>query len=427
MKYLCSFCGIYAYDSEKGDSASGASPGLVPEKLPDSWRCPVCGKAPSCLKPTSESVFDEKLAKYLRAEAAIPTEEEGPHNIDHYRSLARKGLTGTCGEYNVCDGGPTRMCHGQKFGMPIGFGGAGQSQTFYENSLALKYYKLKTRIVKEHREPDLATTFLGRKIPMPLLPAPMSGVKNSMAGMVSEVEFYRGLLMGAKAFGAFGFTGNTAEEPDTLGVETVKDVGLGVPVFKPQSQKRLLELFKIADHPAVLAIGVDLDGAGSQTWARFGKSVFRKSERELRELVDSTEKPVMFKGIMSPEDAAAAVDAGAKAIGVSNHGGRVLDSGLGVADVLPAIAKEFKGKVEITADGSVRTGFDVLKIRALGANVALMGRPLARMSLAGGFRPVRMYLEYIRSDLRLGMIMTGCDSMDEVDSHILQHVEHDYG
>ncbi|HVO77999.1 MAG TPA: alpha-hydroxy-acid oxidizing protein, partial [Methanomassiliicoccales archaeon] len=332
-----------------------------------------------------------------------------------------------CGEYNVCDGGPTRMCHGQKFGGPIGFGGAGQSQTFYENSLALKYYKLRTRLVKEHREPDLTTSFLGRKIPMPLLPAPMSGVKVNMAGMIPEVEFYRGLLMGAKAFGAFGFTGNTAEEPDTLGVETVKDVGLGVPVFKPQSQKRLLELFRLADHPAVIAIGVDLDGAGSQTWARVGKPVFRKSEKDLRELVDATEKPVMFKGIMSVEDAGAVVDAGAKVIAVSNHGGRVLDSGLGVADVLPEITNQFKGKVEITADGSVRTGFDVLKIRALGANVALMGRPIGRMSLAGGFRAVRMYLDYLRSDLRLAMIMTGCDSMEDVGSQILAHVEHDYG
>ncbi|MGD1061372.1 MAG: alpha-hydroxy-acid oxidizing protein, partial [Methanomassiliicoccales archaeon] len=323
--------------------------------------------------------------------------------------------------------GPTKMCHGQKFGAPIGFGGAGQSQTFYENSLALKYYKLKTRLVKEHREPDLTTAFLGRKITAPVLPAPMSGVKNSMAGMISEVEFHRGLLMGAEAFGAFGFAGNTAEEPDTLGVETVKDVGLGVPVFKPQSQKRLLELFKIADHPSVLAIGIDLDGAGSQTWARAGRPVFRKSERELRELVDSTEKPVMFKGMMSVEDAAAAVDAGAKVVAVSNHGGRVLDSGLGVADVLPQITKEFKGKVEITADGSVRTGFDVLKIRALGATVALIGRPLARMSLAGGFQAVKMYLDYVKSDLRLGMIMTGCDSLDEVGPQILQHVEHDCG
>ncbi|MDD1770887.1 MAG: alpha-hydroxy-acid oxidizing protein [Methanomassiliicoccales archaeon] len=427
MKFLCSFCEIYVYDSEKGDPPAGAPPGVPPERLPDAWRCPVCGRARSFLKAVDETAYQDKLAKYLRAMASAPSEEEGPHDIDHYRSVARKGLTGICGEYNVCDGGPTRMCHGQKFGAPIGFGGAGQSQTFYENSLALKYYKLKTRLIKEHREPDLGTTFLGRKITAPVLPAPMSGVKNSMAGMISEVEFHRGLLMGAKAFGAFGFTGNTAEEPDTLGVETVKDVGLGVPVFKPQSQKRLLELFKIADHRSVLAIGVDLDGAGSQTWARVGKPVFRKTEKELRELVESTEKPVMFKGIMSLEDASAAVDAGAKVIGVSNHGGRVMDSGIGVADVLPAIAKEFKGKVEITADGSVRTGFDVLKIRALGANVALMGRPLARMSLAGGFQAVKMYLDYIKSDLRLAMIMTGCDSMDEVGPEILQHVEHDYG
>jgi isopentenyl diphosphate isomerase/L-lactate dehydrogenase-like FMN-dependent dehydrogenase len=175
----------------------------------------------------------------------------------------------------------------------------------------------------------------------------------------------------------------------------------------------------MCDVSQVLAVGVDLDGAGSTTWARLGKPVYRKSEDELRELVDSTDKPVLFKGIVSLEDATAVLDSGAAAIGVSNHGGRVLDSGLGVADVLPGIAKELKGKITILADGGVRTGYDVLKMLALGADAVLIGRPLARMAISGGAQAVRMYLDYVEGDLRSAMVMTGCDRLQEVSRDIL--------
>ncbi|HXZ24166.1 MAG TPA: alpha-hydroxy-acid oxidizing protein, partial [Methanomassiliicoccales archaeon] len=134
---------------------------------------------------------------------------------------------------------------------------------------------------------------------------------------------------------------------------------------------------------------------------------------------DSTSKPVLFKGVVSIEDARAVLDSGAAAIGVSNHGGRVLDSGLGVADVLPGITKELKGKITILADGAVRTGFDVLKILALGADAALIGRPLARMAISGGAEAVRMYLDYVEGDLRSAMVMTGCDRLDEATRDIL--------
>ncbi|HVO77583.1 MAG TPA: rubredoxin, partial [Methanomassiliicoccales archaeon] len=86
MKFLCSFCGIYVYDSEKGDPPSGAPPGVSPDKLPEAWRCPVCGKTASHLKGVDEATFQDKLAKYLRAMATSPSEEDVPHDINHYRS-----------------------------------------------------------------------------------------------------------------------------------------------------------------------------------------------------------------------------------------------------------------------------------------------------------------------------------------------------
>jgi hypothetical protein len=341
-------------------------------------------------------------------------------DLTYYRDIARKKLLGTCAVYKVCDGDPERVCQGMKFGKPVGFGGAGQGRTFHENFEALSRYKLKMNVVKEHHEPEMSSSFLGKEILMPVMASSVSGAKISMNDAVSEEELQRGIIEGARISGTIGLSGNTVDAPEHPGIDILaSNGGWGIPVFKPQSQDRLMELFKRAELANVIAIGVDLDGCGSTNWVARGKPLFRKSERDLKELVDSTEKPVLFKGIMTSEDAGKVVDAGAKAMDISNHGGRVLDYGQGVADVLPSIASEFKGKIVIMADGCVRTGYDALKLLALGADVALIGRPMARMSMAGGPEAVKLYLDYVKKDLRMAMLMTGCDSLREISYRIL--------
>jgi len=392
-------------------------PGTRPESFPPRWVCPICGQPHEYMQQISEEAYEERISDQLIKPSGAQLQTK---DLNYYRTLARQMLTGICGEFNVCDGGPGRTCQGQKFGAPIGFGGAGQGTTFHANYASLQKYRLKARLIKEHKEPDTSTIIFSKKIRAPVMGASVAGVKNSMNGVMPEDEFYRGLVDGARLFGTIGLVGNTAEVEDDLGVRVVEaSGGEGIPVFKPQSQKRLLQLFQIAEKANVVAIGVDLDGAGSVTWARKGKHVERKTGGQLKELVDATSKPVFFKGVMSLDDAAAVVDSGASAIYVSNHGGRVLDSGQGVAEVLPEIARNFGGRTTIMADGCVRTGYDVLKVLALGADVALIGRPIARMSLAGGAEAVRMYFDYVLGDLRMAMIMTGCDSVGEIDEQVL--------
>jgi 4-hydroxymandelate oxidase len=417
MKYICTYCSIYTYDDQRGDAELGIAPGTRPDDFPEGWVCPNCGQPHGYMQQISE---EEHAAKTSNRPVQPWAGQPQTRDLSYYRTVARQMLTGLCGEFSVCDGSPGRTCQGQKFGAPIGFGGAGQGTTFHANCTALQRYRLKVRLVKEHKEPDTSTTIWGVKIRAPVMGASMAGVKNSMNGVIPEEDFYRGLVEGARSFGTIGLVGNTAEVADDLGVRVVEaSGGQGIPVFKPQPQPRLLRLFQIAEKANVLAIGVDLDGAGSVTWSRKGKLVERKTEGQFRELVDSTSKPVFFKGVMCLDDAASVVDSGASAIYVSNHGGRVLDAGQGVAEVLPEIALQFGGKTTIMADGCVRTGYDVLKVLALGADLALIGRPLARMSLAGGAEAVRLYYEYVLGDLRMAMIMTGCDSVKEIDDRIL--------
>jgi isopentenyl diphosphate isomerase/L-lactate dehydrogenase-like FMN-dependent dehydrogenase/rubredoxin len=413
MKYICTYCNVFAYDEEKGDLNADLRPGTLVKDIYDSWRCPVCGKPKEYLKQISEDVFALKMADYIE-------KEKENRDLNHYRSLARKMLTGTCGVYSICDGQPHRLCSGQKFGDPIGMGGAGQGKTFEANYNALQEYRLKMRVIKAHKEPEMSINIFGVNISAPILGAGLSGVKLSLNDAISEKHFYIGLLNGARAFGSIGLIGNTPSAPEDLGVNTIgENEGWGIPIFKPQSQKRLLKLFKKAEEQNVVALGVDLEGAGSTFWTSSDRRVYRKSEKELQELVDSVEKPVIFKGIMSIEDALKVVDSGASACYVSNHGGRVLDCGQGVAEVLPEVANAISGKITIMADGAVRTGFDVLKILALGADMALIGRPLAQMGIAGGEIAVKMYLDYVKDDLRRAMILTGCDNLAEINRDIL--------
>ena len=413
MKYICTYCNIYAYDDEKGDPETKIEPGTKVDDFPDSWLCPVCGMPKEYLQEVRDDIFSLKITTYSETQ----NESKG---INYYRSIARKMLTGVCGEYSVCNGQPDRLCSGQKFGESIGFGGAGQGKTFEANYNSLQEYKLKMNVIKEHHEPEMSISIFGKKIGVPFMGASLSGVKASMNDVIPEDAFYRGLLMGAMKSGSIGFVGNTPYSPDDLGVKIVgENNGWGIPIFKPQSQERLIKLMQLAEELNVIAVGVDLEGAGSTFWNASNKPLYRKSEKDIAELVESTKKPVIFKGIMSKEDAVKVLDSGASACYVSNHGGRVLDGGQGMAEVLPRIADEIQGKIPLLADGAVRTGYDVLKILALGADVALIGRPLARLSLAGGDVAVKMYYKYVKEDLYRAMILTGCDDLKDVNMDIL--------
>lgn len=124
---------------------------------------------------------------------------------------------------------------------------------------------------------------------------------------------------------------------------------------------------------------------------------------------------------MTVDEAVKCVEIGAKAIVISNHGGRVLDHTPGVANVLPEIAKAVKGKITVLADGGVRSGTDVLKMLALGADGVLVGRPLIMGAYGGGTEGVKTIIEKYTSELKAAMILTGCKSITEIRPEILWH------
>ena len=123
---------------------------------------------------------------------------------------------------------------------------------------------------------------------------------------------------------------------------------------------------------------------------------------------------------MTVDQARLAVEVGAAAIVVSNHGGRVLDHTPGAAEGLPEITDAVKGQITILADGGIRSGADVLKMLALGADAVMIGRPFSVATVGGLEEGVTKYIDQIRNELVSAMVLTGCRDLASVGRHILR-------
>jgi 4-hydroxymandelate oxidase len=128
-----------------------------------------------------------------------------------------------------------------------------------------------------------------------------------------------------------------------------------------------------------------------------------------------TSLPILVKGILTPEDASLALQAGASGIIVSNHGGRQLDGVEPSVAVLPRVMDAVRGEVEVLMDGGVRRGTDVLKALALGARAVLIGRPYLWGLAADGEAGVRRVLELLRAELELAMALSGRPTIASID------------
>ena len=130
--------------------------------------------------------------------------------------------------------------------------------------------------------------------------------------------------------------------------------------------------------------------------------------------------PLVLKGILDPDDARQAVASGADGIVVSNHGGRQLDGVLSSARALPAIADAVAGRLPILADGGVRSGLDVARMLALGADFVLLGRAWVYALAARGGPGVAHVLKLVDAEMRVAMALTGCTNIDQISEDVLE-------
>jgi L-lactate dehydrogenase (cytochrome) len=145
--------------------------------------------------------------------------------------------------------------------------------------------------------------------------------------------------------------------------------------------------------------------------ANFDPSISWKDLEWIRETWDG---PMLIKGILDPEDARDAVKFGADGIIVSNHGGRQLDGVLSSARALPAIADAVKGELKILADSGIRSGLDVVRMIALGADAVLIGRAFIYALATHGEAGVKNLLDLFEKEMRVAMVLTGAKSISEI-------------
>ena len=164
---------------------------------------------------------------------------------------------------------------------------------------------------------------------------------------------------------------------------------------------------------------MDIDAAGLPFLKGLTPPAGSKTVAELREIIEYVKVPFLIKGVMTATGARKALEAGASGIVVSNHGGRVQDGVPATAQVLPAIADAVKGLMTILVDGGIRTGVDVCKALALGADGVLLARPYVTAVYGGGAEGVRLLTQKLKGELEDTMAMCGVHSLSEISRELL--------
>ena len=264
--------------------------------------------------------------------------------------------------------------------------------------------------------PDTTLELFGKSFRYPFFAGPVGAVNLHYSDTYTDMTYNDVLVRACAENGIAAFTGDgtnpTVMEMATRAIGAAG--GCGVPTIKPWNIDTIKEKMAQAKASGCFAVAMDVDAAGLPFLKNMTPPAGSKSVAELAEIVKLAERPFIVKGVMTVKGALKAKEAGAAAIVVSNHGGRVLGQTPASAEVLPEIADAVGGSMKILVDGGIRTGTDVFKALALGADAVLIGRPFVPMVYGDGAQGVATYIEKIGSELRDTMAMCGVHTLGEI-------------
>lgn len=349
-------------------------------------------------------------------------------------------------------------------------GGAGAEQTLRGNVEDLQTVRLRQRVLRGSERQDLSVRWFGQDYDLPIALAPVG-----LAGMYArrgEVQAVRAacrrnipFIQSTVSVCPLAEVAAQADKPIWFQLYVLKDRGFMRDVMRRAWELGATTLVFTVDMPVPGARYRDLHSGMSgpngplrrvlqalrhPRWAwdvgLLGRphdlgniSAFRGSATGLADYIgwlganfdpgigwgdlqwirDEWKGRLVIKGILDPEDARDALAFGADGIVVSNHGGRQLDGASSTARALPAIAAEVKGKMTIFADGGVRTGLDVFRMLALGADGVLLGRAFIYALAVHGQAGVERLLAIMEKDLRTTMVLTGVRKVGEIGPELL--------
>ena len=268
----------------------------------------------------------------------------------------------------------------------------------------------------ENKPVDTSFELFGQKVDIPVFAAPVGAMTLHYGDKYNDLQYNDILVSACAEAGIAAFTGDGTNPAvmEAAAEALKKNGGCGVPTVKPWNMdtiRQKMELVKAADP---FAIAMDIDAAGLPFLKNLTPPAGSKTVEELKEIAAMAGKPFILKGIMTVNGALKALEAGASGIVVSNHGGRVLDQCPATAEVLPAIVDAVDGKMTVLVDGGIRTGMDVFKALALGADAVLIGRPFVNMVYGGGAEGVQVYVDKLKAELADTMAMCGAHSLSDI-------------
>ena len=323
--------------------------------------------------------------------------------------LARGKMGNYCKACPECNG---RACKNQ---MP-GPGAKGIGDTAIRNYDKWKEIRVQMDTLVEKRPIDTSLSLFGKNFQYPFFAGPVGAVNMHYGDSLNDVSYNDILVSSCAEFGIAAFTGDGMDSNVMVAAtEAIKKAGgLGIPTVKPWNVEMIREKMALVKDAGAFAAAMDIDAAGIPFLKNFNPPAGSKSVEELREIVEAAGVPFIVKGIMTVKGALKAKEAGAAAIVVSNHGGRVLDQCPATAEVLEEIATAVDGSMKIFVDGGIRSGTDVFKALALGADAVIIARPFVTAVYGGGREGVEAYIQKIGSELADTMAMCGVSSLAEI-------------
>ena len=309
------------------------------------------------------------------------------------------------------------VCNGRACGNQIpGPGAKGVGDVAIHNYEQWKKIRLNMDTICENTEPDTGITLFGEHYDYPFFAGPVGAMKLHYGEKYDDEAYNMILVSACREAGIAAFTGDgTNPAVFEAAAKAIKmNGGRGIPTVKPWNMDTIMEKLALFSDSGISAVAMDIDAAGLPFLKNMTPPAGSKTVEELSQIISEADIPFILKGIMTVKGAKKAWEAGASAIVVSNHGGRVLDQTPATAEVLEEIAEWNQGRMKILVDGGIRSGIDVFKALALGADGVLIARPFVQAVYGGGEEGVRLYVKKLGEELKDTMAMCGAKDIKSI-------------
>lgn len=317
-------------------------------------------------------------------------------------------------------------------------GGAESEHTLQRNITAFDEFDIVPRVLRGVDNPDLNTSILGVDISLPVIVAPAAA--HGLAHISAEAGTARGAAVSGTIMAISNYASSSLADiaaagdgaPQWFQLYLSKDDAFNRQIVRLAESLGMRAIVLTVDAPIGgnrfrdmennFKFPLELPNVAKKSAGTKGQgisSIFAAAQNKfasdtVRYVKSFTRLPVVVKGIQHPDDADAAIEAGADAIWVSNHGGRQLDGAPASIEVLPEIAARVNKRVPIIFDSGIRNGVHIFKAIALGADVVAIGRPVIYALSLGGWMGVVSLFDYLKTDLQRVMWLAGAQTVDDI-------------